>query len=79
MATIYFNNGKEIWTSLTIDELKKIKVDSKDFIEIKSEQIICDEYNHIQVKHQRNYFINLNNISHIEENVSNYLGDETSI
>ena len=76
MATIYLNNGKEIYTELSIEQLKKIQVNSKDFIEIKSEQIVFNEYNTDPIQHQKNYFININSISYIEEKISNYIENE---
>lgn len=79
MAEIYLKNGKSIWTSLTIEELKSIQVISKDFIEIKNEQVICSEFNSNQIKHEKKYFININNICYIEETISNYIDDEKSI
>lgn len=79
MAEIYLKNGKSIWTSLTIEELKSIQVNSKDFIEIKNEQVICSEYDNRQIKHEKKYFININNICYIEETISNYINDEKSI
>lgn len=79
MATIYLNNNSEIWTDLTIEELKKIQVNSKDFIEIEFKQIIKSEYSENLVKHEKKYLINVNSISYIEERISNYISNEESI
>lgn len=79
MATIYLNNKIEIWTDLTIEELKKIQVNSKDFIEIEVKQIIQSEYSENLVKHERKYLINVNSISFIEEKISNYISNEEGI
>ena len=79
MATIYLNNNTEIWTDLTIEELKKIQVNSKDFIEIEFKQIIQSEYSENLVKHEKKYLINVKSISYIEERISNYISNEESI
>ena len=47
--------------------------------EIKNEQVICSEYDNRQIKHEKKYFININNICYIEETISNYINDEKSI
>jgi ureidoglycolate hydrolase len=69
MATINFTNGQELSVPLTIEEIQKLPVGHKDFIEINKEKIVCVGNNQNTKKITKKLLININSIAYIEENL----------